>query len=44
MRAKVNKKSPNSIDVHIGSRVRLRRIELSMSQTTLANALGVTFQ
>ena len=38
------KKSPNPIDVHVGSRVRMRRAMLGMSQTTLANAIGLTFQ
>src|SRR6195256_1910321 len=34
----------NPIDKHIGSRVRMRRMMLGMSQTTLANGLGLTFQ
>ena len=37
-------KSPNPVDKHVGSRVRLRRLMLDLSQTRLANALGVTFQ
>ena len=32
------------IDVHVGARVRQRRILLGMSQTTLGNAAGITFQ
>src|SRR5713226_3811399 len=32
------------IDVHVGSRVRLRRQEVRMSQAKLAAALGITFQ
>ena len=32
------------IDVHVGGRVRLRRIMLGLSQTKLAEALGITFQ
>jgi transcriptional regulator with XRE-family HTH domain len=39
-----NKKSSNPIDIHVGSRVRMRRMMLSMSQTTLGGALGLTFQ
>lgn len=39
-----HKKSPNPIDVHIGSRVRLRRMMLGMSQETLGGHLGITFQ
>ncbi|QRM30569.1 helix-turn-helix domain-containing protein [Microvirga sp. VF16] len=40
----MQKKSPNEIDKHIGSRVRARRIMLGMSQEKLAGALGLTFQ
>ncbi len=32
------------VDVHVGGRVRLRRTLLGMSQTRLAEALGLTFQ
>ncbi|WP_181707952.1 helix-turn-helix domain-containing protein [Chthonobacter rhizosphaerae] len=39
-----SKKSPNPIDVHVGSRVRLRRMMLGMSQEKLGEALGITFQ
>ncbi len=35
---------PNPVDVHVGSRVRLRRTLLNMSQEKLGNALGLTFQ
>ena len=35
---------PNPVDVHVGSRVRLRRTLLGMSQERLADALGLTFQ
>ncbi len=35
---------PHPVDVHVGSRVRLRRTLLGMSQTDLGKALGVTFQ
>ncbi len=35
---------PNPIDVHVGSRVRLRRTLLGMSQEKLGQALGLTFQ
>ena len=38
------KRSPNLTDKHVGARVRMRRLMLDMSQTTLADALGVTFQ
>ncbi len=38
------KKTPNPIDKHVGSRVRMRRMMLSMSQEKLGDALGLTFQ
>ena len=38
------KKIPNPIDVHVGSRVRLQRTLVKMSQEKLGEALGVTFQ
>ena len=37
-------KAPNPIDRHVGSRVRMRRMMLSISQTKLGDALGLTFQ
>ena len=39
-----NKKQPNPIDIHVGSRVRLRRMMLGMSQERLGESLGITFQ
>lgn len=38
------KKTPNPIDVHVGSRVRLRRMLIGMSQERLGELLGLTFQ
>jgi transcriptional regulator with XRE-family HTH domain len=38
------KKAPNPTDRHIGSRVRMRRKMLAMSQSELADALGITYQ
>jgi transcriptional regulator with XRE-family HTH domain len=35
---------PNPIDVHVGARIRLRRTLLGISQTTLAEAMGLAFQ
>src|SRR5271168_1608245 len=35
---------PNPIDVHVGSRVRLRRTLLGLSQEKLGEAIGLTFQ
>jgi transcriptional regulator with XRE-family HTH domain len=40
----IAKKAPNPIDRHVGSRVRMRRMMLSMSQEKLGDALGLTFQ
>ena len=37
-------KAPNPIDRHVGSRVRMRRMMLAMSQEKLGDALGLTFQ
>lgn len=39
-----SKKAPNPIDIHVGSRVRLRRMMLGMSQEKLGEHLGITFQ
>lgn len=38
------RKMPNPTDVHVGARVRMRRMMLSMSQEKLADALDLTFQ
>jgi transcriptional regulator with XRE-family HTH domain len=38
------KKLPNPIDKHVGSRVRMRRMMLKMSQEKLGDALDITFQ
>src|ERR1700745_3256386 len=40
----MRKKSPNLTDQHVGSRVRMRRVMLKLSQTDLADGLGVSFQ
>ncbi len=36
--------TPNPVDVHVGSRVRLRRTLLGLSQEKLGEAVGLTFQ
>ena len=36
--------NPDPVDIHVGSRVRLRRTLLGMSQEKLGSALGLTFQ
>jgi transcriptional regulator with XRE-family HTH domain len=35
---------PNAVDLHVASRLRLRRQEVGISLETLADALGVTYQ
>ncbi|MRG73681.1 helix-turn-helix domain-containing protein [Alphaproteobacteria bacterium HT1-32] len=35
---------PNPVDVHVGGRLRERRTLLGMSQTSLADSIGLTFQ
>src|ERR1700734_2325909 len=35
---------PSPIDIHVGSRIRLRRTLLGMSQERLGDSLGLTFQ
>jgi transcriptional regulator with XRE-family HTH domain len=40
----MTKKTPNPTDKHVGSRVRMRRMMLGMSQEKLGDALDLTFQ
>src|SRR5205807_2647202 len=42
--AMLAKKAPNPTDKHVGSRVRMRRMMLGMSQEKLGDALSLTFQ
>jgi len=37
-------KKPNPVDAHVGSRVRLRRMLLGMSQERLGESMSLTFQ
>lgn len=39
-----NKKKPNPIDIHVGTRIRLRRNMVGLSQEKLGENLGITFQ
>lgn len=39
-----DERSTNEVDKRIGARVRARRLDIGMSQETLADILGVTFQ
>lgn len=38
------KRPPNPIDVHVGARLRVRRMFIGMSQEKLGGLLGLTFQ
>jgi transcriptional regulator with XRE-family HTH domain len=38
------KKSPNPVDIHVGSRVRLRRMLVGLSQEKLGDSMELTFQ
>src|SRR5215467_15108456 len=38
------KKAPSPVDKHVGSRVRMRRLMLGMSQEKIGDGLGLTFQ
>jgi transcriptional regulator with XRE-family HTH domain len=38
------RKAPNAIDVEVGGRIKLKRKLQGMSQQTLAEALGISFQ
>lgn len=40
----INAKTPSPIDIHVGSRLRKRRRMLGMSQATMGERLGLTFQ
>jgi transcriptional regulator with XRE-family HTH domain len=37
-------KAPNPIDRHVGTRLRMRRVQAGLSQEKLGEALGITFQ
>lgn len=44
MSVRKTKGTPDSIDVHVGQRLRVRRSLLGLSQEKLAEAIGLTFQ
>jgi len=41
---KESKSEAKAVDQHIGAQIRLARMEIKMSQETLGNKLGLTFQ
>lgn len=40
----ISKRVPNPVDAHVGSRIRMRRMLIGMSQEKLGERLGLTFQ
>jgi transcriptional regulator with XRE-family HTH domain len=40
----INRRGPTAVDTHVGQKIRARRVFLQMSQTDVANAIGLTFQ
>lgn len=41
---KTSQRSPKTADIELGKRIRLRRVELKISQEALSEKLGVSFQ
>ncbi|WP_244551850.1 helix-turn-helix domain-containing protein [Rhizobium tibeticum] len=41
---RLEKKTPNQVDILVGQRIRIRRIWMEMAQQALGEAIGVTFQ
>jgi transcriptional regulator with XRE-family HTH domain len=40
----ITRKKPDAIDVEVGQRIRVQRLQCGLSQAALANQIGVTFQ
>jgi transcriptional regulator with XRE-family HTH domain len=43
-KASTTRRGPTAVDTHVGQKIRARRIFLRMSQTDVADAVGITFQ
>jgi transcriptional regulator with XRE-family HTH domain len=43
-KASTSRRGPTAVDTHVGQKIRARRIFLRMSQTDVADAVGITFQ
>src|SRR6202050_4784117 len=43
-KASTSRRGPTAVDTHVGQKIRSRRIFLGMSQTEVADAIGITFQ
>jgi len=44
LRLRMVKKIPNPVDVHVGRRIRMRRVLVGLSQEKLGEQIGLTFQ
>ena len=42
--SKARSRGPTAVDTHVGRKIRARRMFLQMSQTEIADAVGITFQ
>ena len=40
----LTRRGPTAVDTHVGQKIRARRVFLQMSQTDVADAIGITFQ
>ena len=40
----LSRRGPTDVDTHVGQKIRARRVFLRMSQTDVADAIGITFQ
>jgi transcriptional regulator with XRE-family HTH domain len=43
-KASINRRRPTAVDTHVGQKLRARRILLRMTQTEVADLIGITFQ
>jgi transcriptional regulator with XRE-family HTH domain len=43
-KASINRRGPTAVDTHVGQKLRARRILLRMTQTEVADLIGITFQ
>lgn len=43
-RTRIDEEGPHPVDIHVGTKVKSRRLMLGLSQEELANAIGLTFQ
>lgn len=43
-KSSIGRRGPTAVDTHVGQKIRARRIFLGMSQTEVADAVGITFQ